>query len=100
MAEDGGVIGMFGELVDDPRAQDDYDRVLDEIEAAELHPLLSELSARERDILSARYGVDREAQSMREIAERLGVSDSRARQIEHRALAKLRRAARAVGVDR
>ena len=100
LAEDGGVIGMFGELVDDPRAQDDYDRVLDEIEAAELRPLLSELSTRERDILAARYGVDGEAQSPREIAERLGVSESRVRQIERRALAKLRRAARAIGADR
>ena len=95
-AEDGGVIGSFGDLVDDPRAEDAYARVLDEIEAEELLPLLSVLSPRERSILRARYGLDGEAQSRRDVAERLGLSVSRVRDIERRALAKLRSAALAV----
>jgi RNA polymerase primary sigma factor len=99
-AEDGGVIGLFGDLVDDPRAEDAYERVLDRIEAEELRPLLSGLSRRERDVLRLRYGLDGEARSRREVAETLGVSESRVRDIERRALAKLRRAARAQGVDR
>jgi RNA polymerase primary sigma factor len=94
-AEDGGVIGSLGDLVDDPRAQDAYERVLDVIEAQELMPLLSVLSPRERQILRARSGLEGEARSRREIAERLGLSVSRVRDIEQRALAKLRSAARA-----
>ncbi len=99
-AEDGGVIGLFGDLVADPRAEDAYERVLDRIEADELRPLLSGLSRREREVLRLRYGLDGEPQSRRKVAEALGVSESRVRDIERRALAKLRRAARAHGVDR
>jgi RNA polymerase sigma factor (sigma-70 family) len=95
IAEDGGVIGSFGDLVDDPRAQDAYERVLDRIETQELLPLLSVLSARERSVLRARFGLDGAPQSHREIAERLGVSVSRVRDIERRALAKLRSSAAA-----
>jgi len=93
-AEDGGVIGSLGDLVDDPRAQDNYERVLDRIEAQELVSLLSVLSARERSVLRARHGLDGAAQSRREIAERLGLSESRVGDIERRALAKLRTATR------
>jgi RNA polymerase primary sigma factor len=92
-ADDGGVIGSFGDLIDDPRAEDAYDRVLDVMEARELMPLLSVLSARERSIVRAHYGLDGEEQSVREIAERRGLSESRVRAILRRALGKLRRAA-------
>jgi RNA polymerase sigma factor (sigma-70 family) len=97
---EGDVIGLFGDLVDDPSAEDAYDDVLDEVEAEELLPLLSALSDRERSILEAHYGLDEEPQSHKEIAERLGISVSRVRQIERRALNKLRRAAQAAGLNR
>jgi RNA polymerase primary sigma factor len=99
-ADDGGVIGSFGDLIDDPRAQDEYDRVLDSLEAHELLPLLSVLSERERTILSLHYGLDGEELSRRQIAERLGISERRVKDIERRALSKLRRAAAAVGAAR
>jgi RNA polymerase primary sigma factor len=99
-ADDGGIIGSFGELVDDPRAQDAYDRVLDAVEAHELLPLLSVLSDRERRILRMRYGLDGAELTRREIAERLGISERRVKDIEQRALSKLRRAAAAVGAAR
>ncbi|HEX6020705.1 MAG TPA: sigma-70 family RNA polymerase sigma factor [Solirubrobacter sp.] len=99
-AEDGGVIGSLGDLVDDPRAEDAYDRVLDAMEAHELLPLLCVLSERERSILRARNGLDGEEQSIREIAERLGISRSRVRSLERRALRKLERAAVAAGAAR
>ena len=100
VAEDGGVIGSLGDLVDDPRAEDAYERVLDLMESHELLPLLSVLSDRERSILRAHYGLDGKEQSIREIAERLGLSTSRVRAIEQRALRKLGRAAAAAGVAR
>jgi RNA polymerase sigma factor (sigma-70 family) len=81
-----GDIGTFGDLLVDPLAEAEYERVLASIEVAELHSLLAGLSERERAVLRARYG---EEQTLREVGERLGVSAERVRQIEQRALAKL-----------
>jgi RNA polymerase sigma factor (sigma-70 family) len=87
-AED-GVVGSVGELLVDPLADGEYERVLTAIEVQELHTLLAELSDRERMIVRARYGLDGEEQSLRQLADRLGVSAERVRQIEQRALGKL-----------
>jgi RNA polymerase primary sigma factor len=88
-----GAIGTFGELVVDPLAEEEYERVLNAIESDELVALLSGLSDRERGILRARYGLDGEEHSLREIASELGVSAERVRQLERRALGKLAAAA-------
>jgi RNA polymerase sigma factor (sigma-70 family) len=96
---EGDVIGVFGDLVDDPSAGDAYDHILDEAEAEELLPLLAALSDRERSILATHYGLDGEPQSHKESAERLGISVNRVRQVERRALNKLRRAAQAAGLN-
>jgi RNA polymerase sigma factor (sigma-70 family) len=87
--EDGN-LGTFGELLVDPIAEDEYERALDEIEVQQLRSLLSGLSDRERAILRDRYGLQGDEQTLAEIAGRLGLSAERVRQIEQRALAKLR----------
>jgi RNA polymerase sigma factor (sigma-70 family) len=51
------------------------------------------LNDRERMILRARYGLDGPEQSLRDLGEQIGVSGERVRQIEQRALGKLRSAA-------
>lgn len=84
-----GEVGAFGELLVDPLAEDAYERVLDRIQAEQLHALLAGLSDRERHVLRARYGIDGPALSLRELGGRLGLSAERVRQIERRALAKL-----------
>ncbi len=90
---DGGEVGMLGDLLEDPLSAADYEDVLDEIAGQQLHALLGNLSERERDIVAARFGLDgRTAERLQEIGERLGVSAERVRQVEERALAKLRRA--------
>jgi len=90
---DHGEVGMFGELIVDPLAEDEYERVITNVAAGQLRDLLSSLSEREREILSARYGLDREVETHRGIAGRLGLSSERVRQLENRALGKLRAAA-------
>jgi RNA polymerase sigma factor (sigma-70 family) len=88
-----GAVGTFGELLEDPLAEDAYERLLDESEIEQVRALLASLNDRERMILRARYGLDGPEQSLRELGERIGVSAERVRQIEQRALGKLRAAA-------
>jgi RNA polymerase sigma factor (sigma-70 family) len=88
-----GDLGAFGELLADPLAGDAYQQLLDHSEIEQIRALLGSLNDRERMILRARYGLGGPEQSLRDIGERIGLSGERVRQIEHRALGKLRAAA-------
>jgi RNA polymerase sigma factor (sigma-70 family) len=92
VAGEDGNLGAFGELLVDPIADDEYERVIGRMEVAELRSLLSGLDDRERMVLRARYGLDGEEQTLRDVGSRLGLSAERVRQIEQRALGKLRAA--------
>jgi RNA polymerase sigma factor (sigma-70 family) len=94
-----GALGTFGELLADPLAEDEYERVVSHVTAGELRDLLSGLTDRERAVLRARFGLDGEGESLRSIAARLGVSAERVRQLENRALGKLRAAATGHAID-
>jgi RNA polymerase primary sigma factor len=79
------------EVLSDP----DAPSALDDIERARLADQarrgLSRLDERERSILTWRFGLDGgEEHTLQEIGEKLGLSRERARQLEARALAKLR----------
>ena len=89
-----GETGVFGDLLEDPLSAEAYEEALDAIAGEQLKALLGRLSEREREILDARFGfAGRRVERLTEVAERLGVSAERVRQLEERALAKLRQAA-------
>ena len=80
----------FGDLVADPRAADEFERVPDRTAAKGVPALLALLTDRERLVVSRRFGLDGEAHTLRDIGAALNVSAERVRQIEERALERLR----------
>ena len=88
-----GEIGTLGDLLADPLSSDQYEEALDSIAGRQLRALLGHLSERERDIIDSRFGFERSAENLTEIGSRLGISAERVRQIEERALTKMRQGA-------
>ena len=89
---DEGDLGSFGDVLADPLAEDAYDDVSRRHEVESLPGLLEDLDERERTIVSCRFGLEGPEQTLREIAEAFGISAERVRQLEQRALDKLREA--------
>jgi RNA polymerase sigma factor (sigma-70 family) len=85
-------LGTLGDLLEDPLSAAAYEDVVDAVAGEQLRALLSRLTDREREVVRARFGFDAPAEKLAEVGERLGVSAERIRQIEERALAKLRSA--------
>ena len=89
----GGETGALGDLLEDPLSADAYEQVVETVAGEQLRALLSRLTDREREVIRARFGFDGEPERLVDLGERLGISAVRVRQIEERALAKLRQAA-------
>jgi RNA polymerase sigma factor (sigma-70 family) len=85
-----GELGSLGDLLEDPLSAGDYEAVIDTVAGEQLRALLSRLTEREREVVRARFGFDAAPERLIDLGERLGVSPERVRQIEERALAKLR----------
>jgi RNA polymerase sigma factor (sigma-70 family) len=83
----------LGELVPDPRAEDEYDQLLRRLEIEDLIRRAGGLGERELQIVRERYGMGSRERSRQEIAGSLNLSAERVRQIEQGALEKLRLAA-------
>lgn len=89
------------DLVADDQAADPMGLALShEIEQLLQHGL-GELSEREQEVLSGRYGLhDREPETLEVLAERLGLTRERIRQIQQEALLKLKRGMARHGIGR
>jgi RNA polymerase sigma factor (sigma-70 family) len=79
--------------IPDPTSEAAYDAVVEQASRPELRRLLGSLSARERDVLARRHGICCEPETLEVIAHDLGITRERVRQIESRAVSKLRAAA-------
>ena len=82
----------LAEIVADPSAETEYEQVLDRLEIESVRNLARRLDDRERTVLLGHYGLGQAPRTLHEIGTDLGVTAERARQIEARALAKLRAA--------
>ena len=89
------------EAVADEQAIDPLGLTLSHEAGLLLEDGLSSLDAREREVLAGRYGLaDREPETLESLAERLGLTRERIRQIQQESLLKLRRRLVRRGVDR
>ena len=96
---DTGVSMLDG--VADEQAVDPPGLTLDHEAVHILEVGLSELSEREREVLSGRFGLhDREPETLEELAARLGLTSERIRQIQQESLIKLKRRMAFHGVHR
>jgi RNA polymerase sigma factor (sigma-70 family) len=77
----------------DPTTEDDYERVSDLAEVEHLRDLTEGLDERERSIVFMHYGIDCPPRTLREIGAGLELSVERVRQLEERALGRMREAA-------
>jgi RNA polymerase sigma factor (sigma-70 family) len=98
VGEDGSQTTL-GDLVVDPGAEAEYGRIADRMEFAALRDLTDGLEPRERAVVQAHYGLGRQSETLRQIANRLELSVERVRQIEVKALERIREAATASAVQ-
>jgi RNA polymerase sigma factor (sigma-70 family) len=85
---DGGF--CLGDMLADPGAEDEFDRIPHRTAADGLGELLERLNERERHVVRGRFGLDGPERTLRELAGDLGLSAERVRQIEQRALDTMR----------
>jgi len=91
----------LGDMVADEQATDPLGHTLNHELDVLLEHGLGELSEREREVLAGRYGLhDREPETLEVLAERLGLTRERIRQIQQEALLKLKRRMARNGVNR
>ena len=91
LSEDGDA--DLGDVVADANATSPFDHAAEALLADEISRLLAPLDRREAAILRLRFGLDRgEPRTLQEVGEHFDLTRERIRQIEARAMAKLRHA--------
>ncbi|HEX2701581.1 MAG TPA: sigma-70 family RNA polymerase sigma factor [Acidimicrobiales bacterium] len=88
LGEDGSELG---ELVEDHHATKPFEDAVSRMTPSAVDRLLAALDGRDREVLCLRYGLSGEQpMSFHQVGQRLGVTGERARQLERRALSRLR----------
>jgi RNA polymerase primary sigma factor len=88
---------FLGDLIADPSEEEPLDRVERGMHQEQLERWLSHLSDQERQVLQLRYGLEgEERHTLAEIGRQLDVSRERVRQVELKALRKLRNMTRRI----
>jgi len=89
LREDGDA--ELGDLVEDRAAESPFEMAANALLPLEIARLLEPLDEREREILRLRFGLDRgEPRTLEEVGEHFNLTRERIRQIEARAMSKLR----------
>ena len=89
LREDGDA--ELGDVVEDRSAESPFEVAATALLPEEIKRLLAPLDEREREILTLRYGLDRgEPRTLEEVGEHFNLTRERIRQIEARAMSKLR----------
>ncbi len=97
---EGGSESLLDSVADDGATDPMSLTLSNEVERLLEHGL-DELNDREREVLAGRYGLrDREPETLEVLAERLGLTRERIRQIQQEALVKLKRRMLRHGIDR
>jgi RNA polymerase primary sigma factor len=82
----------LGDLIEDTQSIDPVDIVARVFRDQKLMQMLDQLTPREADILQFRYGlVDGDPHTLKETGDRFGLTRERIRQIESKAIKKLRK---------
>ena len=85
-----------GDLVADDRVESGYANLVKEANKQIIDDVLGTLPAREAEILRMRFGINQEkAMTLEEVGDHYGITKERIRQIENKAIRKLRHPARA-----
>jgi RNA polymerase sigma factor (sigma-70 family) len=88
----------LGDIVEDRSAESPFEAVATALLPTEIEKLLAPLDQRERRILVLRFGLDRgEPQTLEEVSHHFNLTRERIRQIEAKAMAKLRHPSSATG---
>lgn len=80
----------LAERLADPATEEEYERIVDLADGEHIQELTVDLEERERRIVFAHYGIGCRQRTLREIGRESDLSVERVRQLEERALAKLR----------
>jgi RNA polymerase primary sigma factor len=83
--------GLLGDFIEDETILGPADATSNQLLKEQLHSILNSLSKRERAVLEMRFGLkDGESHTLEEVGRAFGVTRERVRQIESKALRKLR----------